>query len=297
MPDIEMRFNRDMLVLSAPVDEVLSRQGVDIEHDREFLSLIEPEAVREAYRLESVAGAQCLVTNTAGITAARLAHVNMEDRPLELAEASLTVLRSLRSQHIIAEIGPTYLPIDASSATSLKQNRDQYADAARAFGTSEYDALFLNGMVSLPDVQCALMGVRMAYDGPVFASIDVEADGTISRRDQPIEEAVSLMAEYGASVVGFATAAPLDETVELAKRVRAVWDGPLLVQLAVRKHDPKQGVATKENPYYCPDVMIEAATKLRGAGVQFLRATGAATPSYTGALVAASAGFDVVAQA
>ena len=68
MPDIDMRFNKDMLVLSAPIDEVLARQGVDIEKDREFLSLLEPEAVRNAYRLESVAGAQCLVSNTAGIT-------------------------------------------------------------------------------------------------------------------------------------------------------------------------------------------------------------------------------------
>lgn len=294
MPDIDMRFNKDMLVLSAPIDEVLARQGVDIEKDREFLSLLEPEAVRNAYRLESVAGAQCLVSNTAGITSARLAHVNMEERAAELAKASLSVLRSLRPQHMLAEIGPTYLPIDASSATSIKQNRDQYADAVRAFGDGEFDAVFLNGMVSLPDVQCALMGVRMVYDGPVFASVDIDGDGNVARRDQSIEEAVSLMAEYGASVAGFATAAPLDAAVAAVKRARVVWDGPLLVQLAVRKNDPKQGIATDENPYYCPDVMVEAATKLRGAGVQFLRATGHATPSYTGALVAASAGFDVI---
>lgn len=294
MPDIEMRFNRDMLVFSAPIDEALSRQGVDIEKDREFISLIEPEAVRNVYQMESVAGAQCLVTNTAGITAARLAHVNMEDRAAELIEASLAVVRSLRPQHIIAEIGPTYLPIDASSASSLKQNRDQYACAARAFGPDRIDALFLNGMVSLADVQCALMGVRMVYDGPVFASVDVDGSGRIVGRDQSVEEAFGLMAEYGADVVGVATAAPIDETVEIARRARSAFDGPVLVQLAVCKNNPRQGAPTAENPYYCPDVMIEAATRLRGAGVQFLRATGNAASPYTSALVAASAGFDVV---
>ena len=44
---------------------------------------------------------------------------------------------------------------------------------------------------------------------------------------------------------------------------------------------------------YTPDTMAPAAVKLYGAGVQFLRATGNATPSYTGALAATVHGLDV----
>ncbi len=40
--------------------------------------------------------------------------------------------------------------------------------------------------------------------------------------------------------------------------------------------------------------MIESADVLRAAGAQFLRATGNATPSYTGALVAATVGDSVL---
>ena len=39
--------------------------------------------------------------------------------------------------------------------------------------------------------------------------------------------------------------------------------------------------------------MVQAAARLRGAGAQELRATGEATPAYTGALAAAVTGFDV----
>ena len=39
--------------------------------------------------------------------------------------------------------------------------------------------------------------------------------------------------------------------------------------------------------------MAPAAVKLYGAGVQFLRATGKATPSFTGALAATVYGLDV----
>ena len=48
MPDITLRFHKDMLVLSSPVAVVLARQGFDVEHDLEFANLVEPEAVRDA---------------------------------------------------------------------------------------------------------------------------------------------------------------------------------------------------------------------------------------------------------
>ena len=89
MPDISLRFHKDMLVLSSPVAVVLARQGFDVEHDLEFANLVEPEAVRDALRLNKMAGAQCLVANTEGIAPARLAHRGMEDRGAELLDAAL----------------------------------------------------------------------------------------------------------------------------------------------------------------------------------------------------------------
>ena len=77
------------------------------------------------------------------------------------------------------------------------------------------------------------------------------------------------------------------------EQVRDQVDAPILVQLVVRERAPRQGGPTPENPYYCADAMEGAAVKLYAAGVQFLRATGQATPAYTGALVATVSGLDV----
>lgn len=291
MPDIALRFDKDMLVLSAPIDAVLSRQGVDVEQDKELFSLIEPEAVRDAYRLEQLAGAQCLVTNTEAITKARLSHRNMEDRATDIARSSLRILNDLKPQHILVEIGPTALPLDPSSAASLKQNRDQYAQAALAFGQDGFDAFFLNGMTNSLDLQCALMGIRKESDVPIFASMRI-APAELDAGD--LIEPYTMMAEYGADVVGLATTAGLDQVIPCVEELVKQVERPLLVQLIVKKNDPKQQQVTKENPYYCPDTMIEAAARLRGAGVQFLRAEGDATPAYTGSLVVASEGFDVL---
>ena len=290
MPDIALRFHKDMLVLSAPLAAVLARQGVDVARDLEYLNLIEPEAVRDALRLESIAGAQCLVAGTEGIAPARLAHHGMEDRLGDLARAALGIVGSLKPQHVLAEVGPCGLPLDGSSAASLNENRSQYARAARAFEGAALDAFLLGGFANPVDLKCALMGMRQATDLPVFATIDVDGEGRTT-----VEEAVALMGEFGASVAGITTGAPADRAAELVERACASTDLPVLVQLRVADHAPRQGASTPENPYYCPDVMVDAAARLRAAGAQFLRAVGDATPAYTGALAAATDGFDVVA--
>ena len=295
MPDIALRFDKDMLVVSAPVSAALARQGVDVDRDLELMTVLEPDSIQEAMRLESMAGAQCLVTSTAGITPARMAQVGMEDCAYDVARASLEVLRPLKPQHILVEIGPCGLPLDASSKASLNENRDQYARAARLFEGEQFDAFFLNGFTTASDLLCALMGVRQVSDMPAFASVDVLADGTLASGRGTLEEACAIMGEYGASVAGFSTACGIEDACALAKRAEAACDLPILVQLAVVEHKPKQGGPTDANPYYCPDVVVDAAVRLRASGVQFLRATGAATPAYTGALAATTSGLDVAA--
>ncbi|MBO4353134.1 MAG: homocysteine S-methyltransferase family protein, partial [Eggerthellaceae bacterium] len=175
MADIELRFDKDMLVLSAPIDAVLARQGIDSARDRQYLNLMEPDVVQDALNLEIVAGAQCIVTTTEDITRARLAHVRMDNDSERLAREALAIANSVTPQHILVEIGPTGLPLDPSSKASLNENRAQYADAARSFGSEGFDAFFLNGFTDIVDMKCALMGVAQVSDKPVFASMSIGA--------------------------------------------------------------------------------------------------------------------------
>lgn len=293
MADIQLRFHRDVLVLSSPVAPVLARQGFDVDRDLEYANVVDPEAVRDALNLNLVAGAQCLVAATAGITPARLAHHGMEGRAPELAQAALATAAGLSPQHVLVEVGPCGLPLDPQSKNSLNENRDQYARAARAFEGLSFDAFLLNGFSNPTDLKCALMGIRQVSGVPAFASVDVDASGTLADGRHSLEEALDVMVEFEASVAGIQTSASLPEACALVKRL-ATTVLPVLVQLSVGKNDPKQGEPTPENPYYCPDVLVQAAAQLRRSGAQFLRATGAATPAFTGALVAATAGLDVV---
>ncbi len=292
MPDIALRFNKDMLTLSTPVQNALARQGVDVDADLEYQLLMEPEAIVDAIRLEAAAGAQCLVVPTEGITAARLSHKRMEGKAHDLARAACVCANEVKPQHVIAAIGPSGLPIDPSSKASLNENRAQYADAARAFQGETFDAFLLDGFTRKEDLMCALMGLAQVGDAPVLASVVVDSDGVTPRGDT-IDDMCALMQEYGASVVGFSTSAAPVVAAKLVRRAASACGLPILVQLDVREVNPRQFEATDENPYYRPDEMVTAAAHLHAAGAQFIRAIGAAAPSYTGAIAATTGGLDV----
>lgn len=313
MADIHLRFHHDMLVLSAPIDYALARQGVDVEDDFEFTSLIEPEMATDALRLEALAGAQCLVTATEGICPARLAHARMEDRAADVAASALASANANNPQHVLCEIGPCNLPLDPSSKASLKQTVQQYEASARAFmgegvgadggdraalgaQGAPFDALFLNGMRTEADMRCAIEGVRKVYDGPLFASMDVNDQGEFDR--MTVQQAVEAM--QGADVVGVRSAAAPEALCATARQMAQLTDAPILAQIRVKAPTAQEkkraalGGPIPGNPYPMPDALADAALQLRAAGAQFLRACGEATPAYTGALAVAAMGRDCI---
>lgn len=306
MSDIQLRFNKDMLVLSSPVEAELVRLGVDVPKDWAYTLMFEPELLEEAYKLEAMAGAQCAVAFTGRLTPLEAAKAGMRDAVSTMADNAIAAVSSTHPQHILAEVNPCGLPLDPSSKASLLENRDQYAEGAKTLAAKDVDAIFLNGFTGCADLKCALMGVRKVSDIPVFASVTLDEGGSLQKdasihgassgsgRTETAEEAAAVMAEYGADICGFATYASVDAAKDLLARMQSVASLPGLVQLCVREIAPEQEVPTPENLYFSADTMVDAADALRAAGAQFLRAAGVATPAYTGALVAATDRLDVV---
>ncbi|ANE22261.1 hypothetical protein AAY81_02930 [Denitrobacterium detoxificans] len=292
MADIQLRFHKDMLVLSGSLSHAFGIQGFD-EAQQILLPVIEPEVVEETLRLQLATGVPCLVAPTGAITRARLAHVRASEKDAEIAQAALRIASAFKPQHLIAKIGATGLPIDPSSKSSLVANRDQYARAATVLGEEGVDAFFLDGMASLDDIRCALMGIRKECSTPVFVSVDAAEDGTFAGGRESVEDAARLAVEFEADVFGFRASAAPEALCSLARRVADATPLPLLVQFDVPE-PPARRATLNPGPFDSPDGMVAIARDLRAAGAQFLRATGKATPAYTGALAASVAGLDCV---
>lgn len=300
MADIQLRFGKDALVIGPHVHVQLANAVlIDDESERastafdtEFSLLFEPEIFDDAYLLQKLSGAQCLVTPTANLTPARLAHTGMEDASEQLAAAAVEAVAAQSPEHVLVDIGPCGLPLDAASKASLLENRRQYERAAQLFSNMEFDAFFLNGFTRVVDLKCALMGIRKVSDAPILASVNVDDQGMLcpnpdavhpAKVCERLEEAVAVMEEYGAQVAGFAVHADVSVALNLVARMLDAVQLPLLVQLVAG-----QGVLGD------PDDAFSAAEALVAAGVQFVRACGTATPAYTGAMVAAVSDMSVL---
>lgn len=293
MADIDLRFHKDMLVLSSPVRHELATLGIDSERDLDYTATFEPEPLRDALRMNMLGGVPVLVAPLEGLTPARLAHQSNEEHASALASQVVAIAKKLKPQHLLLEIGPCGLPLDPDSKASLNENKDQYARAARACEGLEFDAFFLNGFENATDLTCALMGVKQVSDALIVAALTVDEEGRALKGGASLEEAVAMMGEYGASVVGFATKAGPLAVVDLAKRAVSATDRPVLVELIVGPREDHLLSPNPENPYSNPDALVTVASQLRNAGVQFLRAEGEATPSYAASLVVAVDGLDV----
>lgn len=295
MPDIALRFNKDMLVLSTPIDYQLKAQGFTNPGDREYVALCEPDLIEEVYKVEKIMDTPCLVTATEGITRARLAYSRFEKQADDMARIAYEVGSSFMPQHLIAAVGPTGLPFDVTMASSVKQSIQQYRDAALTLSQYPFDALYFSGFSVLGDAQCALKGAREVFEGPLFISLVTSSESDFSS-DVALVEGVHVCEQAGADVIGIVSAAKPEVLVHLVSLVRKTTTKPVLCEVFINKKDARQLEPTDENPYPTPDELFGAACALQKVGVQFLRASGAATPAYTGALNAAVQGMDVVEQ-
>lgn len=292
MPDISLRFDKDMLVLSTSIDFELKAQGFTKPGDREYVGLCEPELIEDVYNLEQVLETPVFVTATEGITRARLAYSRFEHNASDMARIAYETAAPFQPQHLLAAVGPTGLPLDHTSQTSLKQSKQQYQDAVSVLTKHPFDGVYFTGFKNSYDIQCALMGARAVYDGPIFVSL-VPGYDAIMADGRTLGAAVEMCDEYGASVIGISTDAPRELVWSWARIVREHTSRPVMAELVVKRLDASQFEPTDENPYPRADDMVDVALDLAREGVQFLRAAGNATPAYTGALLAAVGGTDV----
>lgn len=294
MADIQLRFNKDVLTLSTTLRSFFAEHDFNIASELDYVVLCEPELLEEEYRLESVIHTPVFVAPTNAITATRLAHERFEGRAVDLAGAAYAQAAAFKPQHIIAAVSPTELPLDESSQVSLKQNKTQYQTAVEALALQPYDGLYFTNFSNGYDAQCALMGARAVYDGPLFISFDVTAQGFLLSGSHALSDAVVLADEYGADVIGISSGERLEVLLELVALVRNATNKPLLVEVQTGLHERNLLSLPEDNPYYAPETLVDVALSLQQAGVQFMRAGGYAVPAYTAVLNATVDGLDVI---
>jgi len=329
VPDISLRFNKDLITITPPAESYLcTAEDEDALHAC-LVGLLEPETLEHTYRMIMATGAQCVSAPTTAFTPARLRSLGMEAYADVLASNALEAAHAFSPQHVLLEANPCNLPFDPSKKADMKEYCSQYTSFGRLFenlnstqnatalplgadimpsltlSNEDIDGYLLSRFNSLGEMKCALIGLRKVTDRPIFTSMHF-SDNALTADSESIETACRGCEDLESAVFGIEVDVientDFDAAIELVGRAKAACNLPLMVDLVLHERTEKAQAAPgatrtqrqADALVLKPDIMFDFGLALHKAGVQFVRASGKASLSHTAVLAAATTGLDTI---
>jgi 5-methyltetrahydrofolate--homocysteine methyltransferase len=170
-----------VLVADGGMGTLLFERGLEVGGCPELLNVDGPETVSGIHKEYVEAGADIILTNTFGGTAARLGHFGLEARVSELNAAGVEIARGVaaaagRPVVVAGSMGPTgelfapYGPLDSERAQEL------FAEQAAALAKAGADVLWIETMSSIDEVDAAY-GAAAATNLPVVTTMSFDTHG------------------------------------------------------------------------------------------------------------------------
>jgi 5-methyltetrahydrofolate--homocysteine methyltransferase len=179
----------------------------------EVLNVSRPDIVLTVHRAYLEAGSDLIETNTFGSNLAALGEYGISDRNAELSEAGARIARQAADEYstpdrprwVLGSVGPgTKLP--TLGHTTYEAIRDGYATQVAAMIRGGIDAVQVETSQDLLQTKAAILGAKRAItesgrDVPIFASVTVEATGTMLLGSE-IGAALTTLEPLGIDVIG-----------------------------------------------------------------------------------------------
>jgi 5-methyltetrahydrofolate--homocysteine methyltransferase len=223
-----------VLISDGATGTYLQQHGLKPGGCPEELNLSRPDVVRGMAAAYFAAGSDMVLTNSFGANVFRLRHYDLADRVAEINRLAAGLARSAAppGRFVIGSIGPTGEFLEPLGDVGVDAMSGAFAEQAAALAAGGVDGILVETMTALDE---AVLAVRMARErttGVVMATLafDPGARGWATTMGVTPERAVAALREAGADVVGAnCGAAGAGRMVELARILRALTDGPLLI--------------------------------------------------------------------
>jgi 5-methyltetrahydrofolate--homocysteine methyltransferase len=291
MPDIQLRFNKDIIVVDGAMGTMLQREDIPASECGMLLNVLDPDLITGIHKQYVLAGAQALTTNSFGGTRAKLADFGLENRVAELNRAAVRLAKAARPEHVLADVGPSGLVLEPLGHTTFDEAFEQYAEQIQALAAEEPDAILIETMADIADARCALLAAKSVCDLPVIVCCTFDATGHMELSGTDPATAAVILEAAGAAVIGMNCGLGPEQLLPLLEKMAAATTLPLIIQ-------PNAGlpqIDDNDATYYTgtADDFANAAIVLRHAGAQFVGSCCGSTPAFTSAIYASIGGTGV----
>ena len=180
-----------------------TRSGLPMDRCFPEQNLSEPGLVEEVHREYFAAGAHVLRTNTYGAHRIGLAGHGLDGsmRKINVHGARLARQASDHQAWILGCIGPIGRPLAPIGRIDLDDARAAFEEQARYLAEGGVDAIVVETIADLAEMEAAIRGVRAACDLPLIAQKTFTEDGMTLMGQFP-GEVVQALTELGADVIG-----------------------------------------------------------------------------------------------
>jgi 5-methyltetrahydrofolate--homocysteine methyltransferase len=210
----------------------------------EAWNLTHPDKVLAIQRRYAEAGSDCIITNTFGGSRIMLNRHGHAGDVAALNKAAVAIAREafagrvgdVRAGYVLGDMGPFGGLMEPYGEFTEAQVREAFDEQAKALVDGGADAIIIETMTSLEELQLAIEAAKAAGAPCIIGSMayDVTLDGSTFRTMMGIdpERAAAFMEEHGAHVVALncGTGMEMERARDAVLRYRAVTTLPIMVQ-------------------------------------------------------------------
>ena len=248
--------------------------------------LIHPEKVLAIQSRYVEAGSDCISTNTFGASRLSLERHGLGEKVAEINRRAAEIARESfgdRPGFVLGDIGPFGGLLEPYGTVTADQARASFAEQARALVGAGVDAIIIETMTALEELELAVQAARDAGAGSVIASVsfDLTRDGADARTMMGVtpERAAEFLQQIGVDVAGTNCGAGIDIrwAARIIERYRRNCDLLLMAQ-------PNAGTPSLEGERIVyktvPETMASAVPDLISAGARLVGACCGSTPEH-----------------
>ena len=173
---LEVLKNNKILVSDGAMGTMLLQKGLTGGQCPEQFNVTHPEVIQSIHRDYFNAGADIVTTNSFGGTATRLKMHGLSGKVAEFSQAAVKNARLVcpEGKFVAGSIGPTGLVLEPLGEASRSDVTKMFEEQARALTDAGADVLFIETMMALEELECAMQAVKNVTSLPVSACMTFE---------------------------------------------------------------------------------------------------------------------------
>lgn len=240
-------------------------------------NITSPDLVSQVHREYLDAGADAIETNTFWANRFRLAAVGSDLDPYEICLKGAHIARAAAGdKFVLGAIGPCGKPLAPLGIIDLEDAKKDFLSQAKALIEGGVDAIILETISDMAEMEIAIRAIRQATDIPLIACKSFIEDGETLAEGFPYRAAKQML-EWGADCVGANCVVGPQRMFEIVRWMAEVSDAKIVAM-------PTPGMPQLVRGAYVYDIKPEyfgkAAARLVEAGANMIGGCCGALPTH-----------------